>query len=86
MDKPAIYALSAGLQPLASGLTDVLQEMTGKPVAFMLVCGVGGSVQYVSNVERAQAKELLTELLQRWEAGRADIPAHMNPDLMKPGA
>lgn len=42
--------------------------------------------QYVSNTKRANGVELIKSLLQRWEAGRADIPAHYNPDLTKGGA
>lgn len=86
MDKQAIYRMSAVIQPLAQSLGETLHGIAGVPVPFILVMAVGGSIQYVSSVERTQSKELLTELLQRWETGRADIPAHMNPDLMKPGA
>lgn len=39
--------------------------------------------QYISNTERKDGAELLESLLERWKAGRPDIPAHYNPDLPK---
>ena len=38
-------------------------------------------MQYVANVKREEGVALLEDLLARWKAGRADIPAHYNPDL-----
>ncbi|MEY5098662.1 MAG: hypothetical protein RJA36_1381, partial [Pseudomonadota bacterium] len=42
--------------------------------------------QYVSNATRDDGRELIESLLARWKAGRADIPAHYNPDLRAPKA
>lgn len=73
--------VSLALQQLAAAINDHLQEVAGEPVAFVLVLQVGGTAQYVSNADRKDGAALITELLQRWEANRADIPAHYNPDL-----
>ena len=40
-----------------------------------------GVAQYVSNCARADGAAMIRELLARWDANRADIPAHYNPDL-----
>ena len=42
------------------------------------------AAQYVSNCDRKDGSELIESLLARWKAGRADIPAHYNPDLRTP--
>jgi hypothetical protein len=47
----------------------------------VLVCQVDGVAQYVSSTQRADGTALIESLLERWKAGRADIPAHYNPDL-----
>jgi hypothetical protein len=47
----------------------------------VLVCQAEQVAQYVSNTKRADGIELIESLLARWKAGRADIPAHYNPDL-----
>jgi len=73
--------VSLVLQDLAAGINAVLAEAAGEPVAFVLVLQVEGTAQYVSNAERKDGVELIESLLARWKAGRADIPAHYNPDL-----
>lgn len=77
----AHHPLSIALQAIAGGVQDALQDAAGEPVAFVLVLQVGGVAQYVSNASRADGTELIESLLARWKAGRADIPAHYNPDL-----
>jgi hypothetical protein len=44
------------------------------------------TAQYVSSLDRKDGRELIESLLARWKAGRADIPAHYNPDLRAPKA
>ncbi len=73
--------LSIALPIIAQYLEDLLIEVAGEPVAFVLVCQADNVAQYVSNTERSDGIELIESLLARWKAGRADIPAHYNPDL-----
>lgn len=73
--------LSVRLQDIAQSLSDVLSEVAGEPVAFVLVLGVDNVAQYISNCKREEGTEMLEGLLSRWKVGRADIPAHYNPDL-----
>jgi hypothetical protein len=72
------------LQCLASGISDVLKEAAGEEIAFVLVVQADQVAQYVSNTKRSDGVALLEDLLARWKAGRADIPAHYNPDLKSP--
>lgn len=73
--------MSVALQNIAAMISDELKIAAGEGCAFVLVCQIGGVAQYVSNTRRADGVELITLLLDRWQAGRADIPAHYNPDL-----
>lgn len=86
MTSPAAIKLSVRLQDVASSLADVLDDIAGEPIPFVLVLQAGGVAQYVSNVERKDGRDLIESLIERWDAGRADIPAHMNPDLPKGAA
>lgn len=73
--------VSLALQGIATAIDDLLTATAGEPIAFVLVCQADGVAQYVSNASRADGAELIEGLLTRWKAGRADIPAHYNPDL-----
>lgn len=77
----ASLRLSVRLQDIASSLSEVLEEVAGEPIAFVLVLSADKTAQYISNASRADGKEMIESLLARWKAGRADIPAHYNPDL-----
>lgn len=78
--------LSVRLQDIAQSLSEVLDEVAGEPVPFVLVLQADKTGQYVSSLDRKDGRELIEILLARWKAGRADIPAHYNPDLRPPQA
>jgi len=78
--------LSLRMQDIAQSLADVLADVAGEPIAFVLVLSADKTAQYVSNASREDGKEMIESLLARWKAGRADIPAHYNPDLRPPQA
>jgi hypothetical protein len=78
--------LSLRMQDIAQSLADVLADVAGEPIAFVLVLSADNTAQYVSNCKREEGSELIESLLARWKAGRADIPAHYNPDLRPPQA
>jgi hypothetical protein len=73
--------LSVRLQDIAQSLAEVLDEVAGEPIAFVLLLNADKTAQYISNCSRQDGRELIESLLARWKAGRADIPAHYNPDL-----
>jgi hypothetical protein len=81
MNKQQVNAVSLSMQQLAQEVDDFLAARAGERVAFVIVASVGGVSQYVSNAARADGVDMIEHLLARWEAGRADIPAHYNPDL-----
>lgn len=77
----ASVRLSVALQGIAGRLADSLNEAAGEPVPFVLVMQCDGVAQYISDLDRKDGRELMESLIARWKAGRADIPAHYNPDL-----
>jgi hypothetical protein len=74
------------VQDIAQSLDDVLLDVAGERIGFVLVLNADGVAQYISNANRKDGRELIESLLARWNAGRADIPAHYNPDLRPPQA
>jgi len=81
MKTEQVIEVSVHLQELAALIDDFLKEKAGKPLGFVLVVSTDLVAQYVSNTERKDGAEMIEGLLARWKAGRADIPAHYNPDL-----
>lgn len=79
----ASQRLSIAMQDIASDLSARLKHETGEDLAFVLVVSADNVAQYVSNAKREDGSALIESLLARWKAGRADIPAHYNPDLPK---
>jgi hypothetical protein len=86
MNRQQAVQVSISLQELASVVNDFLEARAGETVAFVLMVATDGVTQYVSNASRADGTAMVESLLARWKAGRADIPAHMNPDLKPPTA
>lgn len=74
-------ALSLGLQGLANDLEKRLVQMTGQRQHFILLIIADGVVQHVSNTEREDSIALLHELLEQWESGKPDVPAHDNKGI-----
>lgn len=75
--------LSIALQAIAKSLNDLLADAAGEEIAWVMVCQTDGVAQYISNCDRQAGRELLERLVARWNGGRADIPAHYNPDIWK---
>ena len=73
--------LSLEMQSLSELLDRALEVIAGERLSFVLVVQADKIAQYSSNCDRKDGKELIESLLQRWKSGRADIPAHYNPDL-----
>ena len=81
MKTTASMRLSVSMQGIASQIDDALADAAGERVHWVLVVNADDVSQYVSNADRENGAKLIESLLERWKAGRADIPAHMNPDL-----
>lgn len=72
----AMIKVSQSLQGIASGLSDVLNEVAGKKVGFTLLVYTEGRASYISNCDRSQVIEEMKSLIEKWESGMPDIPAH----------
>lgn len=87
LDMKKVSDVSLSLQTLATAIDDYLKAVSGgERQAFVLITCTDGISQYVSNASRPDGTMLIEDLLARWKAGRADIPAHYNPDLKQPPA
>ena len=73
--------LSIALQAIAQSINDLLADAAGEEIAWVMVCQTDGVAQYISNCDRPAGRELIESLMTCWKGGRADIPAHYNPDL-----
>ncbi len=73
--------ISLILQQLANEIDATLRHAAGERVAFVLVVSADDVSQYIANCKRPDGVALIESLLQRWKTGKADIPAHYNPDL-----
>lgn len=71
-------------QAIAAAVSETLDQIAGEPVAFVLIISADNVAQYLANCSRKDGVDLIESLLARWKAGRADIPAHYNPDLKGP--
>jgi len=81
-DVEKINRVAVSLQTLATAIDDYLTTVAGgERQAFVLVVSVDHVQQYVSNASRPDGVGMIEGLLERWKTGRADIPAHYNPDL-----
>lgn len=64
----ASLLLSLRLQGVAQSLADVLDEIAGEPVPFVLVLEADKTAQYVSSMDRKDGQDLIESLLARWKA------------------
>lgn len=78
---PPDRVLSRNLQAIAGGLEDILKELYGEKVGFILVLSPLNrktpEVQYIANVDRADATNILRTLKERWDTTVPDVPAHL---------
>lgn len=77
----ASVKLSVALQEISHILEVLLEQAAGERISFVLILNADNVSQYVSNCKREDGVKLIEHLLERWRKGRADIPAHYNPDL-----
>lgn len=72
------------LQRLSHEIDAALEHAAGEKIAFVLLLSTDMNAQYVSNAKREDGLKLIESLYSRWKVGKADIPAHYNPDLKMP--
>jgi len=81
MSESVSVKLSIALQEISHILDAMLEQAAGERISFVLILQAEHVAQYVSNTKRADGVALIENLLARWKADRADIPAHYNPDI-----
>ena len=73
----ATLALSRELQGIAKNLSAAIDGAAGTHLAFTLIVYTEGRASYISNVaDRQDSIREMRRLLDIWEHGMPDIPAH----------
>ncbi len=74
-----VNKLSKELKNIAGRLEKEIEHAAGVKMAFTLVVyntEPGSRLNYISNANRAEVAGCLRSLLEGWEAGMPDVPAH----------
>ncbi len=75
MDGTAIK-LSKSLKQIADNLEKDILEKSGEKLGFTLMVFTEDRAQYISNVDRQVSVEQIKNMLDYWEKGMPDVPAH----------
>lgn len=69
--------VSEGLQQVAKSLDGQLEALAGERVGFSLFVFTEGRAQYISSSsDRAAIKRVILSVLDGWDKGMPDVPAH----------
>ncbi len=68
--------LSRDLQNIGQALDRVIEKSAGERVAFTLIVFTEGRASYLSTAKRDASVREIKRLLELWEAGMPDVPAH----------
>lgn len=68
--------LSQQLQEIAQDLDNAIERAAGDRIAFTLLVFTGGRASYISTAARADSIREIKFLLELWEQGMPDVPAH----------
>lgn len=68
--------VSQALNDVAHGLDVLLEDIAGERVAFTLLVFTEGRASYVSTANREESVQQIKHLLELWEKGMPDVPAH----------
>lgn len=75
-DAATAIKVSRELRELCNTVDDRLRQIAGERVGFSLIVYTAPRASYMSSVEREQAVKAIKELLDYWESGGPDVPAH----------
>ncbi len=70
------HKISTEAKNIAKNVDKNLKEIAGERIGFTLIIYTDDRATYVSNVSREMAINELKTLMEYWEAGMPDIPAH----------
>lgn len=71
--------ISEELSAIADRLNKKLEEIAGQPMSFSLCvfnAEPGSRINYISNCKRDDVANAWLSMIDGWEAGMPDIPAH----------
>lgn len=68
--------LSRNLQDIARNLDAAIELAAGERVAFTLIVFTEGRASYISSAAREESAREIKHLLDIWEQGMPDVPAH----------
>jgi hypothetical protein len=68
--------VSLALPGIGNQIDKQLEEAAGERLAFTLVVYTPERANYIGNCNRDEAAKALAEMLNGWNAGMPDIPAH----------
>lgn len=74
--KASTIKVSQRLQTIGKALDEVITEVAGERVAFTLLVFTEGRASYLSTASREDSVREIKNLLELWEAGMPDVPAH----------
>lgn len=74
--KKSTIELSLALPDIAKALDAVIAEAAGERVGFTLLVFTEGRASYISTVKREDSVREIRNLLEIWDKGMPDIPAH----------
>lgn len=74
---PTASAVSSQLQDVMKMLDRRLEEIGGEKLGFFLLVYAGGEVNYAStDGDRKRAASAMREIIEKWESGVSQVPAH----------
>lgn len=74
--KASAVKVSRELQAIARDLDKSIQAAAGERVAFTLLVFTEGRASYISTASREDSVREIKHLLDLWNAGMPDVPAH----------
>jgi hypothetical protein len=74
--KESTIKLSQSLRAIAQALDGGIEEVCGERIAFTLIVFTEGRASYISTATREDSVREIKVLLEHWEKGMPDVPAH----------
>jgi hypothetical protein len=72
----ATLKLSRDMQSIAGALDQVIADVAGERIGFTLIVFTEGRASYISTISREESVREIRKLLDLWDQGMPDVPAH----------
>lgn len=77
LNSPEAVKVSRDLQHIAQEIDRLVKRSAGRRVSFSLFVWTDARANYISNsTDRAEIKRALLSVIDGWEVGMPDVPAH----------